>query len=704
MCDDEIQNKLIPKTFDIDLQNTIASSKLTDELEANLDKSKDHNIQAILQELRLHRVELEMQNEELKRSRNDLETSRIQFYNLFNKAPIGYLVLDSDGIIQKVNDTFCALINVPYQDVYQKPFIEFIGKEDRDYFSARFRAFFKNPSGKHIEVKIVKKDGTILHSRMDGAILETEKMTGTEKVLQLLLMVNDISDRVTAENTLRESEKRFRELVDNAPNAILVIQNGIYVFANPTCERMLGYSNKNLTGKDALSIVETSYHPVLQERITNINNTAFNRPIEIKLLKNDGSSIITELISVPIEYLSRPAILIIGTDITERRLVENNLNRTQKLESLGLLAGGIAHDFNNLLSGIFGYIELAKELIDSGDANSGTQSLNRALQVFDRARSLTKQLLTFSKGGAPSRKVLSINKMLKDTVEFALSGSSVQLKISIPENLYFSNFDPEQIGQVIDNIVINAKQAMLQGGTLSVSAENVSLSENNIIGLPKGEYVLIHFNDTGTGIPQNIILKIFDPFFSTKSMGSGLGLTTSYSIMKRHNGAIEVSSVEGQGSHFILYLPASEKPPEITDKVQIQNQLYTERALIVDDEDYILDIASQALTRLGFNVTTAKNSSAAYQIYQRALDLQQHFKLVILDLTIPGSPGGKEIMQQLKSMHSNAVFIVSSGYSDDPVMANPQQHGFATSIAKPFKFDELKEILTIFFNNNPKPE
>jgi len=386
-------------------------------------------------------------------------------------------------------------------------------------------------------------------------------------------------------------------------------------------------------------------------------------------------------------------------DITERKQAEeeqeklnDRLAQMQNLESLGLLAGGIAHDFNNLLGGIYGYIDLA---LDDTTQESVSDYLNESLSSIGRARSLTQQLLTFSKGGAPIKKEDSLFPSVQKTAEFALSGSSVSSSFQIQESLWSCNFDKNQIGQVIENLIINAKQAMPNGGTIEVSAQNISLSEKEHNSLGAGNYVKLSIKDHGIGIPENFLKKIFDPYYTTKPQGHGLGLATCYSIVNRHGGCIDVESEPGKGCTFHLFLPASTVPVEKSKRNFEGKQTHKGIGtfLVMDDEADIRKITKIILESMGYTVVLKENGKDAIDFFKTEIKANRKLAGMIFDLTIPGGMGGKEAIGEIRKICSETPVFVASGYSNDPVMMNPELYGFNAGISKPFKIADLSEML-----------
>ncbi|HZI48755.1 MAG TPA: ATP-binding protein, partial [Pyrinomonadaceae bacterium] len=371
--------------------------------------------------------------------------------------------------------------------------------------------------------------------------------------------------------------------------------------------------------------------------------------------------------------------------------------KAETLEQLGLLAGGIAHDFNNLLTAIIGNISLASLLLPPDDEMA--TRLDDAKNASMRARDLAQQLLTFARGGAPIKKTASISKLIQDTVSFSLRGSHNRSEYDIAADVAPAEIDAGQISQVIANLVVNADQAMPNGGTLYVSCDNFCYDTNDVVipDLTPGDYVRVRVRDEGVGIPEKYLKRIFDPYFTTKPKGNGLGLATAYSIIKNHNGLMTVESQVHVGTTFTIYLPASEaQQEEIT--VEAPRKLTPEisgtgRVLVVDDEDAIRDLVEFTLTRLGYEVSQAETALKGVETYHEYLRSGKRFDLVILDLTLPGGMGGKEALKKLIEIDPTVNAIVSSGYATDATMSRYQDFGFRGVIAKPYEAAELGKIV-----------
>ena len=376
--------------------------------------------------------------------------------------------------------------------------------------------------------------------------------------------------------------------------------------------------------------------------------------------------------------------------MAERNKYLETVMKTQKLESIGILAGGIAHDFNNLLTGIFGFVDLARN--SCGNNIKCSEYIEFAMKSLDRAKALTYQLLTFSKGGVPVIKSEKIDNLINDVARFALSGSNCSVVFSIDSNLSRVKIDKNQISQVIENLVINAHQSMPDGGEIKISAKNYLIIKGGHPLLRDGKYVKVSVCDNGTGIDPELTAKIFDPFFTTKKKGSGLGLATSYSIIRKHDGFIDVESILGKGSVFNIYLPADECETTIEKEEFTDDSLHSGRGnvLIMDDEMIVRDLMSEMLMNMGYEVFCSENGADAIDLFMKTPD---GFEFLIFDLTVSGGMGGIETVKKIREVNEIIPIFVASGYAGDPVMSNPQIYGFSGSISKPFKMAEISNLL-----------
>ncbi|MBD3291185.1 response regulator [candidate division KSB1 bacterium] len=514
-------------------------------------------------------------------------------------------------------------------------------------------------------------------------------------IMGAVFVFQDITERKKAEYELAAEKERLLITLASIADAVITTDiDGKIVLMNRVAEQITGYTQSNAQGKSILEILKIKANSGLEKLIHSIIHTGktINRSDDFTLKGDDGSEKIISCSGAPIHDNSNNIIgmVIVFSDISEKRKFENELLKIQKLESVGILAGGIAHDFNNILTAIIGNLSLAK--IDLKPDQEIYEILTEAEKASQQARHLTNQLLTFSRGGAPIKKVMSINKVIQEAAEFSLSGSTVKAKYEISHDLKKVNIDSGQFKQVIHNLVLNAIQAMPDGGSMRISAENVYLSESDSIPLPAGEHVKISVVDQGIGIKDEHLDKIFDPYFTTKQMGSGLGLATTYSVVKKHGGHINVDSELGRGSTFTIYLPAAEADTTQEYMPEKEKDLKG-RILIMDDEEFVIKPLSRMLQSLGFETEIATNGEQAIEKYKLNLSKDRTFDLVILDLTIQGGMGGKETIKNLRELDPDVKAIVTSGYSNDPVMADYRQYGFIGVIAKPYKVDEIKSVI-----------
>jgi len=501
----------------------------------------------------------------------------------------------------------------------------------------------------------------------------------------------ELAERKRAEEKLRVSEAELRALFVAMNDVILVLDaQGRYLKIAPTNPALLYKPPASLIGKTLHDVFPAPQADMFLGYIRRALETQQPVNVEYRLPIGGAETWFAATITPMLEN----SVIWIARDITERKRTEEELLKARKLESIGLLAGGIAHDFNNILTAILMNISLAKRYAHPGDKLF--KSLAEAEKASLRARDLTQQLLTFSKGGAPIRRTASITELIKDSTEFALRGSNIRCEFSIPEELWPVEIDEGQMSRVMNNLIINAQQAMPDGGILKVRGENVTIAIEETrqgLPLPEGRYVKISLEDQGTGIPPEHLPRIFDPYFTTKQGGSGLGLATTYSIIKKHEGYITVKSELGIGTTFSIYLPASQKQTLPQKSTEERLPLGQGRVLVMDDEEVIREAVSQMLREMKYEVKVAKDGTETIKLYREAQEAGQPFDAVIMDLTIPGGMGGKETVTKLIEIDPHVKVIVSSGYSNDPIMANYKQHGFSGFIAKPYKFEELSKTL-----------
>jgi PAS domain S-box-containing protein len=627
-----------------------------------------------------------MANSFHKREENELPEKSEELERFFSTVIDLLCIADTEGYFRRLNPEWEKTLGYRLEDLEGKRFLDLVHPDDQTATLEKIKDLSAQKSVINFANRYRRKDGTYRwiewRSVSDGKLIYSA--------------ARDITDRKRYEDAIELSEKRFREILENAPAGMFQsTPGGKFLYVNPVLSVMLGYdSPEELIDKvNATSIAEALYEdparrPVLvQEVEKGAGNWKF---FENRYRRKDGRIIDAILSFCQREDIltGKPCLYGFVQDVTDRKRTEEELQKAHKLESLGILAGGIAHDFNNLLGGIFGYIDIAAE--ESKDAGVAG-NLAKALSTIDRARALTGQLLTFAKGGAPVKKLDRLGPFIRETSKVALGGLNARCTFSIAEDLWPCEFDKNQIGQVIHNIVVNAQQAVPAGGMIEISAENLHFTERSHATLPGGCYIKIAIVDHGIGIPKEILPKIFDPFFTTKPKGHGLGLATCYSIIKRHGGCVDVESEPGKGSAFTCYLPAIPEHAACDASGTAPILHESGSILVMDDEEVIRDAFRSMLDSIGYGAHCVSNSKEALAaIESRNKD---PFIALILDLTIPGGAGGKETIRKIRMMGNTVPALVASGYADDPVMANPEAYGFNGSICKPFRKAELAELL-----------
>jgi len=534
-----------------------------------------------------------------------------------------------------------------------------------------------------------------------GHIVET---SGASEIRSLGHNVNEMSkaihEKITeqkrVEQALRKSETLNRRLVEHLPHRVFIKdRNSVYVSCNANYARDRGVTPEEIVGKD-----DFAFHPAELAESFRADDRAVIETGEMTELEErhfvagQERWAHTTKVAYRDEQGNITGVLGVFEDITERRRAEFELQKMQKLQSVGTLAGGIAHDFNNILLGLFGNISLAKG--ELAKDHPGYALLEESEKSMNRAVRLTKQLLTFAKGGEPVKDAVSLGELVDEVARFDLSGSRVSLDCRQVDNLWPAVVDKGQIQQVISNLVINARQAMPAGGCLHIALTNATLSAEAVHGLRQGNYVKVTVQDEGGGIEPKHLDRIFDPYFTTKQSGSGLGLATAWSIITKHGGQIGVDSVLGKGTTFTLYLPASDSPPAAETKppsTKGPSQFRPARILVMDDEDTIRRLAVRMLTSCGYSLATAPGGQEAVEMYKQALEAGEPFDAVIMDMTIPGGVGGVDAIKSLLMIDPHVKAIVSSGYVGDPVMANFADYGFKGIAAKPYTVNELRAVV-----------
>lgn len=527
---------------------------------------------------------------------------------------------------------------------------------------------------------------------------------------QFAVIFTDITERNLAENQLAAEKERLSVTLRSIGDGVVATDvTGNVVLVNKIIEHWLSQSQQELIGRALSSIL-----PLIESHGQTPCTQAIDQSVRAKERYEPTTPLRLVIGGMPDRWVSvtgnpinDPSSTPIGMvfvlrDITEQRRSEEERVKSEKLDSLGHLAAGIAHDFNNILTAILGNVSLAKT--HQQTPSEIGELLRDAEAAVHQARTLTQQLLTFAKGGSPLKEPTNAATLIKETAEFSLHGSTSKLELQIPASLWKIKADIHQLSQALRNLIINADQAMPGGGPVKVTAENMLLEADASIPLPPGNYIKISITDCGIGISERHLGKIFDPYFTTKQQGSGMGLATTLSIIKNHGGHITVESRLGIGTTFDIYLPAiSEVPSSPPAPMTLPSPINRTRVLVMDDEESIRNLTTRILTHNGCTVTTTATGEEALAAFESARSSSHPFDVVILDLTIRGGMGGKDAMQRLREIDPSIKAIVSSGYSNDPVMANYRKYGFRGIVPKPYQAEALVRAVAELVQSKPTP-
>ena len=591
-----------------------------------------------------------------KQAEEELKESQAQFMELFRNAADAIFIADIEtGIIVEANEAASRLMLLPHNEI--------VGLHQSRLHPPHTENFSEEIFEKHLyEAGQSIPTHPVAHKvlRSDGVEVPIEILAAMVTIRGkkcLMGTFRDITERKKAEDKIRQSEAFIRNILDTVDEGFIVVDRDLRILtANNAYCSQVGLPDDSVVGRRCYEVSHKTLRPCHEEgeecAVRHVFETGEPYTALHKHPDAKGAILYVETKAFPLKDDTGAVTSVIETvnNITEKHLLEEEQLKSQKLEAIGTLAGGIAHDFNNLLQGVFGYISMAKMTLEQKERSLAM--LEQAEKALNMSVNLTTQLLTFSKGGKPVKKKIPLQSVIENSVRFALSGSRADYRITFDENLWEADADEGQIGQVIQNIVLNADQAMPAGGTITIAARNVSVPGEGLSArLSEGQYVEISVKDNGIGIPEEYFPKLFDPYFTTKERGSGLGLATSYSIIKNHSGLIDLKSHPGKGSTFFVYLPAvageGERFAAITEAVETDRK---GRVLVMDDEELVRNIAGIMLKTLGHEVEFAENGGKAIAKYGEALSLGRRFDIVILDLTIRGGMGGEEALRELLAL------------------------------------------------------
>jgi PAS domain S-box-containing protein len=602
---------------------------------------------------------------------------------------------DDRAVFQYASPSYERVLGYRAEQLIGTPAPEMIHPEEREDAIARIDSMLRAGAGA-VRFRFRHRDGSYRWIESTG-----RNIVGDDgRVLGSILGSRDITERRSAEEALHKSEEMRRGVLDSVDEGFIVVDREFRILtANRAYCAQVDVPADQVIGKRCYEVSHRLARPCHEAGEDCAVRQAFEsgKPCTANHTHHepDGQVLYVETRAFPLRSETGEVVSVIEavTNMTEKHLLEQERLKTQKLEAIGTLAGGIAHDFNNLLQGVFGYISLARLKCD--DKAQGLAALTEAEKALHLTVKLTNQLLTFSKGGKPVKQPLRLRPTVESAVKFALSGSRSGSRIT-GDGLWLVDADEGQIGQVIQNIVLNADQAMPEGGQIHITLRNVKAPGKDLPqGLAPGDYVEIAITDTGIGISQRDAARIFDPYFTTKAKGSGLGLATSYSIVRNHGGLIAMKSELGKGTTFSLYLPAAAgswtEAPAVTaaePKAGLKG-----RVLLMDDEEVVRNVAGELIKALGHDVEFAVHGEEAIAKYREALRTGRAYDAVILDLTIRGGMGGAETMQRLLLLDRDVTAVVSSGYSDEAVTSNFSESGFKAFLKKPYDIGQLQSVL-----------
>lgn len=635
---------------------------------------------------------------QLDESRQALISEQALLVSMINAIPDLIFYKNEAGVYLGCNKAFEVFTGRAQEDIVGKTDLDLFPPEQADLFLSMDRTMLYAGEARRNEEWVTYPDGY-------QVLLDTVKTPFTDaagRMLGLIGVSRDITGIKAIEATLAAERERLQVTLRSIGDAVITTDTeGKIVFLNKVAESLTGWTNEEARGRlsgEVLQLVNEGTGESCVDPVQKVieSGRIVNLAKDTTLIARDGCrrSIADSGAPIRNNESKMSGVVIVFRDITlEKKMTEELLN-VKKLQSIGILAGGIAHDFNNILAAILGNIELAERKI-AGRDEQVSELLNSALKAGSRATKLTKQLLTFSKGGDPVKERTSLPDLIRDSAVFVLHGSSVIPEFLFAEDLWEVDVDSGQISQVIQNIIINAKQAMPAGGKVKINCDNIDdpVAEPSL-SVGEGRFVRIVIADTGVGIPPEITDKIFDPYFSTKQTGSGLGLAICHSIIRKHEGHIAVHSRLGEGTTFTLYLPAGAvdgKPAE--KQPERESSVAAVRVMVMDDEEMLREMTACQLEILGHETILVADGNQAIRRYQEQRDNGQPVDLVIMDLTIPGGMGGQEAAAELIRIDPDARIIVASGYSTDPVMAQYQDFGFRAAIEKPVDIASLSQAI-----------
>ena len=645
------------------------------------------DLEGLVHELQVHQIELEMQNEELKRSQSEIEESREKYVDLYDFAPVAYFSFDRNGVITDLNLTGASLFGIERSRLVGKPFSLFVSPQHRDIFFAHHHKTRKASQVERCELLIQRKGGSLVPVLMES--MTTSDKTGNTIVRSA---ITNITERTQMEEALRESETKLRAILDGSRDAIGVSKDGICTFTNPACVSLFGYKSADeLIGRPVLYLIAPESRGFVKEMVT---KRAREEPVppfyEVTTLKKDGTTFLMEITISSYVLKGEQFTLAIMRDVTEKKKLEEQLRQAQKMEAVGTLAGGVAHDFNDILTVIMGFGNLMQMSIDKDDIHR--PYIDQMVASSQRAADLTQSLLAFSRKQLITLEPHAVNEVVAGTTKLLvrLLREDIGLTTNLTDEDTVCPLDVTQIGQVLMNLATNARDAMPHGGSLTITTERVMLDESfkKTHGFGRmGEYVRLSVSDTGTGMDEGTMERIFEPFFTTKEVGkgTGLGLASAYGIVKQHGGYITVESLPFNGTTFDIYLPLINPPSQQEAPAAGETKRGTETILIVEDDWDVRNMLSRILESHGYTTIEAGDGDDAIRVHH---EHKEKIDLIILNVVMPGR-NGKEALDEITRTNPEIKAIFVSGYTGDIVIDKGIQSEGVDFLQKPLSVTAL---------------
>jgi two-component system, cell cycle sensor histidine kinase and response regulator CckA len=649
--------------------------------------------QTLLQELQIHQVELEMQNEQLRQTQAELETALTKYSDFYDFAPVAYLTLDERGLILEANLTAATMLGVKRTGLLQRPVTNYIVKEDRNIYFRQHQQLLETQGPQHYELRMLQKDGTPFWTG-----ISTIATLDNNNARLCKATISDITGR-------KRAEEAFRVLVNRAPLGIFLIQDGNFVLVNPGFEAISGYREEELLGRKSHCLAAPESDKVVRREAIKRLKGETSVPFEFQFIAKNGETRWGMETLASTIYLGNRVTLGYFLDITEHKTLEAQFLQAQKMEAVGRLAGGVAHDFNNLLSVIFGYGDLINQKIHEQDPLA--RYLGEIMKASDRAAALTRQLLAFSRKTILMPQILNLNDQLTEIEKMLarLLGEDIEIWVILDPALGAVNADPGHIEQIVMNLAVNARDALPKGGKLTLETANVYLDEDYAqrhTYVTPGHFVMLAVTDNGQGMDAATKARIFEPFFTTKELGrgTGLGMSTVYGLVKQNGGYIEVESEVGHGTTIKVYLPrVQETVATVSAAKPIDRDLHgSETILVVEDEDMLRESICRGLKIYGYTVLAARDGGEAIFLCEGD---PGPIDLLLTDVVMP-QMNGRDLADRLSPLQPEIKVLYMSGYTENAIVHHGVLETGISFIQKPFRIKKLMEKIRGILDNSPR--